>query len=949
MEGVITIWTRRDFLKALSTFTVVSLLPWPLTGRFAMADSRDLGFNGGGSSLYGDWSSEVYVSAGTWEPGTQLAVEAHLQFSQALLDNLTAAGLPAQALLLLVTSERCFDPNGCLRLPSDDRMSTLLTPAGLAIEGGSTGAISQLTGGRFRNPVDQLAKVPIDNLRQDNGALVADFALDCTLPNDTPPGIYRLRLDFGVATGKRRLSLNGEGFAASQEKSDQLSLLYSPPIPCNGTGTDGNSVNAAAIQPRIYWVLLSGYNSNGSYGTVADEDGGFFALSNRNIIADQVILPLYDARGNVRSYDLEPAFYADIIDEQRNIPWDCTSGELSIQVTDPSGRTTDLGTAPYRQQKGLWPTTGNRQFTAWKPSGYGQYTASVSGWVADQWGNHYQGGGTYHFWIANRLTLATATFQGMSYPVGSRYGRDIAFAPAVPADVTVKVDLYPDSDASRVKSLAYSGVASAGGVFGAAQGLQPFILDAPGEYHARIQATYTDPEGNLWVCGMRHAGVVYSPDDSLVAHGKMLKVGNQLVERGETHTEGYMESPDDDSHLNHINFPYNRGDVLLIASDGQGANKIEPVLTYEITGDNQPYDPKIQPIGASNIRIATSNGLSPHLYPEYITDLAYYYGAGPRPGFMSRFLVAEDGARGPYWPTSSTNVGGQIGASNNGDHPGEIYRLVGGVALRPGSGQSRYAGYLASAFILPRGSNNNRVIAPGAEEVTGADGRQFRFFLVATRPGMVYEAGTIYTPSLQIDPILPAQISFSLYYPDGSVKTTTGTGDASGSFVATDHWTLDQPGLYTYTIKAVWQGYPGCMPGLPDEGGYIFVVDKDQPTGATRLALSMPEQQWFTVADGLQVNGSSAADRVYYAAVTPGAVVDQGSLPVTGGGFSYYFDPVAINQRIPIYDIANLKNGKSEIERVIHLTFFAAEPGPGGTLRHCYARVILRGTNAICV
>ena len=63
MEGVITIWTRRDFLKALSTFTVVSLLPWPLTGRFAMADSRDLGFNGGGSSLYGDWSSEVYVSA----------------------------------------------------------------------------------------------------------------------------------------------------------------------------------------------------------------------------------------------------------------------------------------------------------------------------------------------------------------------------------------------------------------------------------------------------------------------------------------------------------------------------------------------------------------------------------------------------------------------------------------------------------------------------------------------------------------------------------------------------------------------------------------------------------------------------------------------------------------------------------------------------------------------
>ena len=33
------------------------------------------------------------------------------------------------------------------------------------------------------------------------------------------------------------------------------------------------------------------------------------------------------------------------------------------------------------------------------------------------------------------MTMATATFQGMAYPVGNRYGRDIGFAPAVPADV----------------------------------------------------------------------------------------------------------------------------------------------------------------------------------------------------------------------------------------------------------------------------------------------------------------------------------------------------------------------------------------------------------------------------------------------------------------------------------------------------------------------------------
>ena len=118
-------------------------------------------------------------------------------------------------------------------------------------------------------------------------------------------------------------------------------------------------------------------------------------------------------------------------------------------------------------------TTGNARFTAWKPTAYGRYTVVAKGWIADRWGNRYEGGGTYHFWIAKRMTMATATFQGMPYPVGSRYGRDIGFAPAVAADVRVKVDLYPNSDPSQVRTSTYSGKATSGGIFGAAQGMVP--------------------------------------------------------------------------------------------------------------------------------------------------------------------------------------------------------------------------------------------------------------------------------------------------------------------------------------------------------------------------------------------------------------------------------------------------------------------------------------------
>jgi len=494
-----------------------------------------------------------------------------------------------------------------------------------------------------------------------------------------------------------------------------------------------------------------------------------------------------------------------------------------------------------------------------------------------------------------------------------------------------------------VRALRYGGRASAAGIFGAAHGLKPFALDTPGEYHARIQATHTDAGGHLWVCAMRHAGVVYADDSRLIARGKKLRIGTQFVERGETHTEGFVQPDDDFRNLEHIDFPYRSGDVLLIASEGQGANKVEPVLTYEKPGEPPPDDRSLHPIGATNLRIATKNGLSPHLYPEYITDWAYYYAAAPRPGFSSRFLVGEDGVRAPYWPTSRTNFGGQIGASNNGDAPGDIYRLLGGAVLRRAGFPALYAGYLASAFILPKDTRNNRVIAPGAEPLRGADGSTARFFLVAVRPGTVYAQGAGFVPFAQIDPILPARVRFALRFPDGSRKATEGVGDRFGAFIASERWSLDQPGLYLYSVAATWNGHEGHMPGLPEEGGFLFVVEKERGASDGSLRLALPAQQTFSVERGLDIYGQTTGSTVYYAAVTPGAVVDEGKLDVHGGRFSYRLDPEAIHGRIPIYDIENLRTGRKEIGRVIHLTFFSQERDGS----HAFARVILRGTTAL--
>ncbi len=944
--------SRRNFIKAASMAGAAAFLPlsWPLEAEAEVEAgiSRIMQFSSNAKSSFGDWSVKVNLSHGYLQPGGLIKIDAKLMLSNRLLSGISSseAGFKINDYILLLTAERCFDPNGWMRLPGDERMSTLKTPTGIAIEGGNSGAISKHTASRHHNPVDELLSIPQDQAQSDEKGCKVKFSTQVTIPRDIPPGIYRLRFDFGVVANKRRWSLNKEGFADRQREAAELSSCYSMPMLCSNNGIDGKFVDATAISPKMYWVLLGHYNSNGYQGVVADENKEYFALSSRNIIPDEVILPMYNGNGTPASYSLEPVFPADTIDKQRNIPLNYASGELSVQIIDPSGQTTNLGTAPFTGQKGEWPTTANPKFTAWKPPGYGKYTVIAKGWIADQWGNRYHGGGTYHFWIAKRMTMGTATFQGMAYPVGTRYGKDIGFSPAVPAEVSAEVKFYSYSDSSKVKELVYSGKATAGGTFGMAQGMKPFLLDTPGEYHAHIFATYKDSEGHLWVCSMRHAGVVYPEDTPLIAHGKKLKIDDQFVDRGESHKEGYIEANDNFRHLEHINYPYNSGDVLLIASEGQGANKIEPVLTYEINGASVPYDKRLNSIGLTNIQMVTSNGLSPHLYPEYITDLAYYYAAAPRPGFSSRFIVGEDGVRGPYWPTSGSNFGGQIGASNNGDSEGDIYRLIGGVVLRRKGQQPLYAGYMASAFILPRGTNNNRIIAPGAEDLTGADGMQARFFLVPVRPGMVYDQGATFVPVLQIDPIVPAHIRFALKYPDGTEKIAEGGGDKFGYFIGGEKWLLDQPGVYSYAIQSDWQGFAGRVPGLTPGVGYIFVLEKNRHNDKG-IKLTLKNQQSFSVVDGLLIEGTTTADVVYYTAITPGAVIEQGTLAVMNGRFFYRFDPAVANRKIPVYDIENRRTGHKDIGRIIHFTLFAAEKSADGTISHSYARVIMRGNTAI--
>ena len=395
-----------------------------------------------GYTDHGEWTAQVYVSTVDWRPGVKVGIGGQVNIQEAHLASLAAANYKATGIVILATAERTFDAEGRLRIPCAEKMSTVLTPTGLAIEGGQYGAITKRYGYGFNTPYDQQITVNLAGLKAEGGWISVPFNIEQTLPANLPPGYYRVRLDYGITTGKTTVNLNAEAFAKRPFFKGRPieSHHYSPIIGASGVHVSGRQVEASSIKPRLPWVLMYSYNSNGYRGVVAEEDQGWFALSQRNLIHDDVILPMFDANSRVIAYSLEPQLLTDTIEVRGNIVWAADKGEIGVEVTAPDGTVQKLGTFPFVAKSGTNPTTKNTKLTGWKPTMYGQYTVKATGWYADELGNRYEGGGTYKFWIAKRMTLATATFQGMAYPVGNRYGRDIGFAPAFPADVEVSGD-----------------------------------------------------------------------------------------------------------------------------------------------------------------------------------------------------------------------------------------------------------------------------------------------------------------------------------------------------------------------------------------------------------------------------------------------------------------------------------------------------------------------------
>jgi hypothetical protein len=144
-------------------------------------------------------------------------------------------------------------------------------------------------------------------------------------------------------------------------------------------------------------------------------------------------------------------------------------------------------------------------------------------------------------------------------------------------------------------------------------------------------------------------------------------------------------------------------------------------------------------------------------------------------------------------------------------------------------------------------------------------------------------------------------------------------------------------------VDANWNGYPAVMPGLPPGGGEVYVLEAQPPAGAQGIRIVTADGVTFDPVAGIHIVGKSSADKVHFTVVMPGAVLDQGDLPVVNGQFDYYFSPDNLHSRAQTYDVVNRVTGKPELGDVVHLSLFSEEKTADGQVYHSFQRVIVRG------
>lgn len=849
----------------------------------------------------GRWNARGRIGTLALDAGDPLQIELDVTMTATLPADLTALSVGAEIWLQRVIDSAGLQTTGGVN--SLNGITRARTASGMPLDNVNT----DIYLGEVQLPPQRL-------LQTDLGL---QFALDINLPlpEDLPNGIYTLAFQgFAQLGDQPRFAWVDAGFFGAGAGISRVSRTRFPVV-LNAGGITGG---------RLAWALFYDNPSDGSRGILPDEDSANFALSNRTRYdSARYVLP----PGN---YPLEPYLLNQLPNAYDStsvplIPFFFPGGRLSGEVRQPGGQVVTLGSAPIVQNRistealddsrlfsaqspidAYRLTSYNPTFTSFAFTQYGEHTITLTGSIEDVYGNRFEGGGSYHVTIAELLDLTPGVLPGTPFTVGDAFNPTVNIAPAVAADVTVRVRLYP-LDGGEFETV-YEGQANAFGYFHP-RAAEPLRFNTPGEYIVDYEARFLDSEGRLWVGSQRSAGVVAGHDSTIIAHGQrgIWNVADEFPPAW-YNTERYPIDATLDSTI--LNMPYHSGDVAWL--EDLPTNGINPLLSLQdVGGSYSAQTLRTAPALADRARFDT--------LPVAQEQGAYGYLSAARPGVTVRQFVqcGDEPALAVHFDADDP-ANGQLGAGPNGMLPGDFVFLFGGVIVRDDtSGVFDSAGYAAFATIIdPRSSDTlgARVYPPLRGADGGADGGTLLvlrdtpintfFHLTGIQPGQILLEGDTFAIAGQAAPTLSASVQVTLTSPSGVVRTFSGQSNERGYFYDPEQdFAADEIGIWTVHIIVQPGGRTsagigeaplpvGTVLGTTDGTFPVYVVADNNSTvdpldGLQQVdAIQAASPQNFNIALPLNWTEYDA-----YATVTmPGYLLRTDILSVGSQSFSYQYN-----------------------------------------------------------
>jgi hypothetical protein len=861
---------------------------------------------------------------------------------------------------------------------SNNGWSGVLTPSGLAID-------------------DLAATIPLGEVVANSSDLTPvleglsfTFDFEIRLSASLPPGLYVPLLRPRIRNGEMLPEpLFANSVYGISETSD--AALARLPLVLNVGEVSDVPLTAA---------LMIDTPSDGGRGILPEDSAGL-ALSNRvRFNPLTYIVPLNAPTGDPATYSLEPALPQMLANsyftsEPPLIPFGAEAGSLDVTVTAPDGTRNPTGerailqasigsdATDERARFGVQSPVDLYAITTFEPSlmrysfeQYGEYIVSATAELRDVFDNTYTIGGDYRIVVAELLDMTPAALPGTPFELGNALNAGLRIAPSAPADVTVRVVVFP-LDGSAPQETLLEGQATSHGIF---QPDAPVVFETPGEYLIEYEARYTDAEGRLWAGSLRSAGVIASGERGYAARGERGFSSPELpAPQAWYSAERVLANAglDVQDETLVVRMPYHTGDVLWIEDDI--ARSVDPRLSlYDVTGnyavwlingattDASPFgDALRERVGLLELPVALlaadADPYDPALNtPDAAVNEGYRYVTIARPNVtMRQMVLGSVEPTLPTWVDMDDPLNQQIGAGFAGVQPGDYFFMFGGAVLHNDElGVQNSSIYASVGVVLDSDAEPGTRIAPPARGADGAadfgalftlpnDSYDAFFVPTGVQAGDVFTVGERVALSGQAAPALPVTVGVTITSPSGAQRQTFGRANAVGYYYdPAQDFVVDEVGVWTVDVQVLVDAQtsagqpqsPFPMGGVPGSasGRYLFYVVDDASEllpRETRADLSIPSALPYNFSFTLPQGW--VGESISYTLRTDGYVVEQGDLRFSGRTFSYQHNPTNINRRFPNIEVEAREDGASasDAERV---TFYVRATDENGAQRVLY-------------